>query len=510
MRLGLLDWAFLAAYFTVIVAIGVYVSRRDRTTEDYFVGSRKIPGWALGLSILGTCISSVTYVAYPGKSLVHDWQYLVQGLMLPVLVFAGALAVVPFYRRYVRVSVNEFIELRFGPRVRLFTLFVLVTAELTRLAMVLYLVSLVIHTITGWPLVAVITGMGAITAAYSAAGGIKGVIWTDVLQTLVLFAGGLAVVFVVSLQVPGGFVGAASEAFAAGKFRLADFSPSLARPTFWVLALSGLLNFFYFLAGNQNQVQRYQCAASDAEARKAALIGALGSVPVWALFLLVGTMLFVFYQHHPDPRVSEFLANGKGDKVFPHFIATQLPSGLSGLLLAGLFAAAMSTADSSMNALSTLIVTDLYRRFLRPDAPESRALSLARWLTFAWGALGIVLALAMIRVQTFLNFYFEVVAIIGGGIAGVFALALFSRRAHARGVLAGIAAGLLVTLWGSEQYAGVITNAYPWLKFPWDPIMTGVVTSVTVIVVGYLMSRILRPAYAKEKSDAVLWDTLIN
>src|SRR4030042_4905705 len=104
MRLGLVDWRLFAAYFTVIVAIGVYVSRRDRTTEDYFVGSRKIPGWALGLSILGTCISSVTYVAYPGKSLIHDWPYLVQGLMLPVLVFAGALAVVPFYRRYVRVS----------------------------------------------------------------------------------------------------------------------------------------------------------------------------------------------------------------------------------------------------------------------------------------------------------------------------------------------------------------------------------------------------------------------
>jgi SSS family solute:Na+ symporter len=219
-------------------------------------------------------------------------------------------------------------------------------------------------------------------------------------------------------------------------------------------------------------------------------------------------MLFVFYQHHPDPQVIGFLANGKGDKVFPHFIATQLPSGLSGLLLAGLFAAAMSTLDSSMNALSTLIVTDLYRRFLRPSAPESRALSLARWLTFAWGALGIVLALAMIRVQTFLNFYFEVVAIIGGGIAGVFALALFSHRAHARGVLAGIAAGLLVTLWGSEQYAGVITNAYPWLKFPWDPIMVGVLTSVVVIGVGWAASRIILPASLSEKAPPVIWDTI--
>jgi len=507
MPLAALDLAILIAYGAVVLVVGIYVSRRDATTEDYFVGDRRVPAYAVGLSILGTCISSVTYVAYPGKSFVNDWQYLVQGLMLPVLIFAGALIVVPFYRRQVRTSVNEFIEARFGPGVRLFSLLVLVTSELTRLAMVMYLVSLVVYTITGWPIAWVIVGTGGVTVAYTAVGGIKGVIWTDVIQTILLFLAGIAAVVVISLALPGGFLGALGEASAAGKLRLLDLTPTLTRPTFYVLALSGLLNFFYFLAGNQNQIQRYQCAASDAAARRAALIGSLGSVPVWALFLLVGTMLFVYYRHYPDPQVAEFLARGKGDQVFPHFIGTRLPPGLAGLLLAGLFAAAMSTLDSSMNTLSTLIVTDLYRRFLRPDAPERRALSIARWLTLGWGSFGIALALLMIRIQTFLNFYFEIVAIIGGGITGVFALALFSRLSHARGVLVGIAAGLLVTVWGSEQYGQILSGRLAWLRFPWDPIMVGVMTSAVVIVAGYAASRILPAAPAKQ-TPVVLWDTM--
>lgn len=506
MHLGALDIAVVSAYLGFILFLGFWMGRKDSTTEDYFVGGRKVPGWAVGLSIMGTCISSVTYVAYPGKSFISDWQYLAQGLMLPILVLAGGLMVVPFYRQHVKTSVNEFIEIRFGPGLRCFTLFVLGAAELARLSMVMYLVSLVIHTITDLPIAGVIVGIGIITMAYTVAGGIKGAIWTDVLQSVTLFAGGIVVVAVISFEVPGGFMGAVSEAAALDKFRLADFEPTLSRPVFYVLALSGILNFFYFLGGNQNQVQRYQCAGSDKEARRAALIGALGSVPVWALFMLVGTMLFVFYRHHPDPVVTGYISAGEGDKVFPHFIATALPQGLSGLLLAGLFAAAMSTLDSCMNSLSTMIVTDLYRRFIRPDAPEKRALAIAHIMTLLCGVVGIGLALAMTSIKTFLDFYFEIVAIIGGGIGGVFALALFSRRAHSRGVIVGVVLGLMVTAWGSENYGGFLSGIRPWLQFPWHPIMVGVVTSIVVWAGGYIASLALPPSTITKEPPPVLWD----
>jgi SSS family solute:Na+ symporter len=508
MRLSLIDIAVLGIYFLIVVAIGIYAGFRGKDTDDYFVGGRRVPAFAVGLSILGTCISSVTYVAYPGMSFVHDWQYLVQGLMLPVLVLSGGLVVVRFYRHQVRATVNEYMESRFGPGVRLYSLFVLGISELARLSMVMYLLSLVIHTISGISIVSVILILGIITIIYAVVGGIEGIIWTDVLQTLVLFTGGIAAIAVASARIPGGFPDLLQTAWTHDKFRLLDFAPDLARPTFYVLALSGILNFFYFLAGNQNQVQRYQCASSDQEAKKAALIGSLGSVPVWALFMLVGTSLYVFYEHNPDPSVQEFLAADKGDKVFPYFIATQIPHGLAGVLLAGMFAAAMSSLDSSMNALSTMFITDLYRRFINPGAGEPRALFLARLLTFFWGALGISLALAMTRVGTFLEFYFEVVAIIGGGIAGIFFLALFTRKAHARGMAAGIIAGLIITAWGSSLWADTFTGDLSRFRFPWDPIMVGVVSSAIVVISGYAASLIIPAGKARARHVPTLWDLL--
>ncbi len=506
MHLSYVDLFVLGIYFIIIVALGVYSGRKGRDTEDYFVGGRKVPGWAVGLSILGTCISSVTYVAYPGKSFVHDWQYLVQGLMLPVLVFCGGLAVVRFYRRQVRTTVNEYMEARFGPGVRLYSLFVISISELARLSMVMYLLSLVIHTISGISIVNVILIIGIITIVYTVVGGIEGIIWTDVLQTTVLFGGGIAAIAVASAMVPGGFPGLVETAWEADKFRMFDFAPDLARPAFYVLALSGLLNFFYFLAGNQNQVQRYQCASSDAEARKAALIGSLGSVPVWALFMLVGTSLYVFYQQNPDPSVQGFLTAGKGDKVFPHFIATQIPAGLSGILLAGMFAAAMSSLDSSMNALSTMFITDLYRRFLRPEVEERKALLYARLLTLFWGALGVGMALAMTRVKVFLDFYFEVVAIIGGGIAGIFFLALLTKRTHTRGMVAGIIAGLIVTAWGSSIWGETFSGELSRFRFPWDPIMVGVASSAVVVITGYIASLAIPASKVSRKEVPTLWD----
>ncbi|HUT53260.1 MAG TPA: sodium:solute symporter [bacterium] len=491
MYLTAIDFVVLAVYLAAVVGLGVWAGRGDRNTDDYFVGGRRMPGWLVGVSILGTCVSSVTYVAYPGFAFAHDWEYLVQGLMLPVVLFAGGLHVATFYRRRVKTSVNEFLEERFGPGVRTFSLTVLLISEVTRVATVMYLFSLVVHTITGLNIVLVIVVIGAITVVYAVLGGIRGVIWTDLIQTIVLLAGGVITVIAVGLQVPGGLPAVISEAAAAHKFTLFDFTPDLSRDTFYVLALSGLTNYFYFLAGNQNQVQRYQCAASDHEAKKAALLGSLLSVPTWALFLLVGTCLYVFYQHHPDPAVQAFILEGKPDKIFPHFIAARLPPGVSGLLLAGLFGAAMSTLDSSMNASSTLFVTDVYRRFLRPGVAEARAFAVARLLTLFWGCLGIVIAIAMIKVGTFLQFYFSIVSIVLGAVTGVFFLALVVKRSHARGVIAGIGAGFIVTAWGSLTWAKVLP-ADSGLSFPWHPIMVGVLGCFAVIIVGYAASLVMK------------------
>lgn len=498
LRIGALDIAVLVAYLAAVGGIGAYAGRRNKSTDDYFVGGRSMPGWVVGISILGTCISSVTYVAYPGKALVSDWQYLVQGLMLPAVFVCGGFLAAGFYRRRTRVSVNELLEARFGAGARLFSLFFLIMSEVARVASVLYLFSLVVHAITGAGKVETIIVVGLATTAYAVVGGIKGVIWTDVIQTVALIAGGVLTVAVVSAGLPGGFGELVSTALDHDKLRVFDFTPDLARDAFFVLALSGLVNFFYFLAGNQNQVQRYQCASSDREALKATAIGALGSVPVWALFMLVGTALFAHYNARPDPEVAALLAGGRGDEVFPRFIAEGLPAGLSGLLVAGLFGAAMSSLDSSMNAASTLAVTDLYRRHINPGASDGRALGVARTLTLFWGALGIFLALAMIRIEVFLNFYFKIVSLAIGAITGLFFLALVSRRAHRRGVLAGLASSAPLMVWGFLDIVGLFKDGRAAYAFPLHDIMVGVLSAFWVAIAGYLASLALRDPGGRE------------
>jgi len=499
------DLVILAIYFSLMLFLGFWLGRRKKTAEDYFLAGRKAPGWAVGLSILGTCISSVTYVAYPGMAFARDWQYLTQGFALVFLVAVGFLAVVPFYRRYVRMSVTEYMEARFSLGLRIYSLLALLIFELTRLATIMYLVSLVISTITGMEIALVILLVGVVTIIYTVAGGMEGVIWSDVIQTLVLFAGGILAVIYASLEIPEGFFGIIKTASAQGKFHLFDFSWDFTRAGFWVLFLSGLVNFFYFLCANQNQVQRYQCAVSDQQAKKATLIGSLGSVPVWALFMLVGTSLFVYFHYHPDPQVQEFINQGKPDKVFPYFIARVIPTGLSGLLLAGLFSAAMSTLDSSMTTLSTLAITDLYFRFF-PAKDEKKNLLLSRALMLFWGIFGMGIALAMIKVGTFLEFYFRLFSILGGSIVGLFALGLFSKTAHSRGAWLGVAVGLVITFWGSLSYPGINSEKLAGLKFPWEPMMIGVIATGGVIILGWLFSVILPRRKGEFPPEKILQD----
>jgi len=500
------DIFVLVLYSLIVLLVGFLVSRGKQDAEDYFLAGKKLPGWAIGLSILGTCISSVTYIAYPGMAFARDWQYLVQGLTLPLLIAAGLLAVVPFYRNHIRMSVTEYVQKRFGPGVRAYTLIVIMIFELTRLATVMYLVSLVVNAITGYNITYIILAVGVITVVYTVAGGMEGVIWTDVIQTVFFLVGGLSAILITSLNVENGLAGIIEQGCSQGKFRLFDFTPSLSSAAFYVLFMSGLVNFFYFLAGNQNQVQRYICAPDDKAAKRAALLGSLGSVPVWALFMMVGTCLFVYFSQHPDATVAGYIAQNKPDKVFPYFIATRLPAGVSGLVLAGLFAAAMSTLDSSMTTLSTLAVTDLYQRFAKTN--DHRSLQVSRLLMFIWGVLGIALALLMIKVGAFLEFYFRLFSILGGSITGLFFLALLVRSANKKGAVAGIIAGIILTVWGSLSYMGVSLGA-KWLAFPWDPMMVGVIATAAVVVFGYGASRIF-PSKTDEPKTPVLWDVVFK
>ncbi len=270
MTLATLDWAVLLAYLAAILLIGFYFARRNTSTEEYFVGGRRFRGWVIGLSLVGTSISSVTFLAYPADAFKTGWLRYLPNLALPLALLMAARVFLPFFRRGNMTSAYEFLEQRFGPSVRVYGALAFIVAQLVRLAMILYLLSLLIlQLVDVSPTVAIIAA-GLFVGLYTIVGGIDAVIWTDVMQTLVLLIGGLLCIWVVVDALPGGLGQVFREAGAAGKFALAEWRDGEPRPVRWGLSLSektatmmlfiGLTNWLTEYSSNQNTVQRY-CAS---------------------------------------------------------------------------------------------------------------------------------------------------------------------------------------------------------------------------------------------------------
>jgi SSS family solute:Na+ symporter len=353
-KLAGLDIAVLVAYFVAMIVTGLYFSRKNQSTEEYFVGGRAFSGWIIGLSLVGTSISSATFLAFPADAFRTNWIRFVPNLMLIPVVFIAAAVFLPFFRRGKVTSAYEYLEARFGPTVRVYAAFTFIIAQLFRVSMVLYLVSLVIQQITGFAPVTCILISGGIVAFYAVVGGIDAVIWTDVVQTVVLAVGAVIMLVVIVQGVPGGIGEIVATGWQQGKFGLGDVVDGASQPTQWGLSLSdktvtmlllvGLTIFLTEYCANQNVVQRYCAARSTGEARKAMFVCAFTSVPMWAFFMFLGTAMYVFFQVNEHPQVNEMLApGGTAEHLIPLFIIEYLPAGATGLVIAAALAAAMSS-----------------------------------------------------------------------------------------------------------------------------------------------------------------------
>jgi len=440
------DIITLTLYLVGTVGLGVWCAKRARSTEGYFLGSRSIPGWAIGISMLGTAISSVTFLAYPGSAYSGNWSRLVQGLMLPFAAVIGVTYFVTFYRRLRVTSAYEYLEDRFGPWGRSYGCLLFSSMSAYRMGVILYLLSLPLKAMTGWQVEYIIVVTGVLVTFYTVLGGLEAVIWTDVAQTIMLLVGGVMCITLVFLRVPGGAPVVLENAWAADKFSLAvsmDFS--FVKDTFWVLALSGIIGNIQEFATDQTKIQRYCAAKSDGAARRAVWIVGLGCIPVWSLFMFVGTCLFVFYKFYP-----EALGAGlKADEVYPFFILTQMPSGLGGLVIAAALAAAMSSIDSSMNGTATVLTMDIYKRHLVRDKDDHHYLNVGRMLSALAGLFMIIAALllAQVKDEAILDTCFKVGAVFGGGLGGLFILGFVSKRANSKGAAIGLVTALVLIVW---------------------------------------------------------------
>ncbi|MBI1387589.1 MAG: sodium/solute symporter [bacterium] len=500
------DLFTLFVYFAAMLAIGVYCGKRMTGTEGYFVGGRRMPGWAVGISMLGTAISSVTFLAYPGSAFEGNWSLIVPGLTVPLAVILAIYLFIPYYRRANLVSVNEYLEMRFAPWARAYGCVAWSIMQFFRMGIILYLVALAINAMSGYSIDAIILFMGVLIVVYTVLGGIEAVIWTDVIQTIVLLLGGVVCIVTVFFDVPGGMGTVFSEAWANSKFDLsASLNFDFTSGTLWVLLLYGLNQNLQEFAADQTKVQRFCAPSTNRKAIDAALIGGVGCIPTWAIFMFVGTCLWVYYQHF-----TELLPVGVAkDQVFPHFILTELPIGVSGFVIAAVLAAAMSSIDSSLNGTSAVLTTDIYRRFLVRDRDDAHYLNMARILTLAcgvgmilssWG-LNFIVEHQLIEQNTVLDMTFFFYAVLAGGVGGLFFLGFFSKRANAQGALTGAILAVIVTLWLSY---GVL-NPSAEGGAPLHKFMIGVVSNFAAFVVGYFASFLFAKPADEQIDNLTAW-----
>ena len=456
-RFRLLDYGVLAVYLGSLVAMGFYFSRREKSTKDFFLGGHRIPWWAAGLSIFGTQLSAITFMAIPGKAYHTDWVYFLGNMMIVAVAPAIVFLYLPFFRRLNVTTAYEYLQQRFNLATRWLGSAAFVLFQLGRMGIVLYLPAAALHTVTGIDVYLCIALMGALATLYTVLGGIEAVIWTDVLQVFVLLGGALLALVIIALKVDGGVVAIVGEAYAADKLRAATFSWDIATTALWVVLLGKPFEVLVSYTADQTVVQRYLTTGDERAAARGIWTNALLTIPASVLFFGVGTALWAFYRMHPGM----LNPTGKIDEIFPWFIAQQLPTGVAGLVIAGLFAAAMSSLDSSLNSMATAITTDFYRRF-RPEAPDRQCLRLARWLTVVLGIVGTGFALymAFLDSASMWDQYSKIIGLFGGGLAGLFAVGIFTRRTTALGAILGFL-GSAVLLFCIRSYTPVHFFLYP-------------------------------------------------
>jgi SSS family solute:Na+ symporter len=490
--LHIVDIAIIIISFIVSLAVGLKFAHRQKTTSNYFIAGGKLPSWAIGISILATLISSITFLAYPGEGYSSNWLLLVQGLMVPLVLLIIVGFIVPLFRQVIKLSAYEYFERRFGVFARIYSSLSFLLTHFSKMGSVFFLLALALSKMTGVDTVMFIWIVGIVVIFITLLGGMEAIVWLDVIQGFLLIIGGVVSLVIILFTAEGGPSAVWSVAMENGRIGFGPFDWDFVNLTFVVMSLNGIFYAIQKYGTDQTIVQRYLTAKSDKDAVKATLIGVLMSVPVWAMFMFIGTALFSYYKISGDQSV----VGMNPDAVFPYFIMTKLPVGVVGLVISGLIAAAISTLNADLNCLSAICVEDYYLRF-RPNSREKRKMLMSKLFVIlaGLGTIGIALFYVKAGSEGVLGTIFALYAIFSGGIAGMFLLGIFSRRANMKGLYFGIGASVLFTayalltstpvFWGDQER--LLLNLGN-LNFTHHEYMIGVYSHLLLLGVGYVAS----------------------
>ncbi|WP_423127784.1 sodium:solute symporter family transporter [Gaoshiqia sp. Z1-71] len=448
-QFGWLNSAVILLYFLLLVVIGYIFSKKQKNTDDYFKGGGRVPWWAAGLSLFGTALSAITFMAVPAKTYATDWAYFAFNMSIFLVAPVIIILFIPFYRSLNVTTAYEYLEKRFSLTIRLLGSISFILFQIGRMGVVLLLPSLALNVVTGMDVFWCIVLMGIISLIYTMMGGIEAVIWTDVIQVVVLLTGALIAIFLMTNAIDGGIGTVYETAVSANKFNLLDLRLTLREPTVWVMLIGGLFTNITTYGTDQTMVQRYLTTKTEKEARRSVWTNAWLTIPATILFFSIGTSLFVFYKNFPELN-NPMLENA--DAVFPWYIASELPDGFSGLLIAGIFAAAMSSLSSSMNSAATAYSTDIHFRFKLTS--KISPLKIARATTFVIGLAGTLFALFMAtwNIQSLWDEFNKLIGLLIGSLGGLFLLGILTRSANTPGALIGIAVSIFVQVFVSNHH----------------------------------------------------------
>jgi solute:Na+ symporter, SSS family len=450
MGLNTIDFAIIALYLAGITLFGLRFRKRHRSLRDYFLAGRDIPWWAIALSIVAAETSTLTIISIPGLAYDSNFTFLqvVMGYIVGRIVIS--LVLLPHYFRGDLYTAYELIERRFGRGLRSLTAGLFLLTRAAAEGVRVYAVSIVIAIALGTGQVASIAIITLLTLIYTFEGGLAAVIWTDVVQTAIYVGGTLVGVATIVHLAPGGWPAIHTAAITAGKFQVFDFSRNIWTPyTFWSGVIGG--TFFTVASHGTDQliVQRLLAARGQKQSAMALISSGVAVFFQFALFLTVGAMLWAYY------RVPS-LTFGRADKIYPTFIVTRMPHGISGLLIAAILAAAMSNLSAALNSLSSSAIMDFYVQ-LRPHADEKQRMRLARVATFAWALVLFVLAvIALHKAGRVVEVGLQIASVAYGALLGAFLLGVLTRRANQSGAMVGMLLGFATELY-----------LWRWTHVPW-------------------------------------------
>lgn len=441
MGLSLVDWAVIGIYLVGVMLIGIYASGRQRSTRDYFLGDRQMPWWAAMLSIVATETSAVTFIGLPGKAYGDDWSFiqLVAGFILG-RVFLAFFFLRVFYR-FDTITIYGFLEKRFGNATRALAAALFIAGRIVASGVRLFAACLAIQVATRLPIGWGIVALGVFGIGYTLVGGIRSVVWTDCILGLTFMLGGIVAVGLVLSSIDGGTAAVLSHPALHEKLRILHLGSGAppGEAVSWTRFLADTRTLFMGIVGgfvltlathgtDQDIVQRMLTCPDVKRSAKSLVGSAIIILPMSMLFLLVGSLLWFLHDLHPEFRPADL---SRPDRFFPDFIVNHVPSGVAGLLFAGVFAAALSSLTSALNALSSTTVEDFYRPFIRKEAPDRHYLLASRVATFLWGTVLIGAACLFIGGQdSILDIAMKALTYFYGGLLGVFLLAIFTERGN--------------------------------------------------------------------------------